>query len=202
VKRSLCGLILCCVTALSPLEAENVSTSDKVPAAVEAAKLAAKHSWHSRLDKLVGKAPKPLVSIYNAHTREFVAIDAKRPQELTQSKVDAFFRCHFTNQPTGMDKKLFPVLVAAASHFEVDRINIISGYRSPKYNLILIKKGREVARRSQHVLGRAIDFRLPGVPTQRLQQWVKGQGLGGVGYYPRSRFVHMDTWRVRYWTAN
>jgi uncharacterized protein YcbK (DUF882 family) len=79
---------------------------------------------------------------------------------------------------------------------------VVSGFRAPKYNLLLRKKGHEVARESQHPLGHAVDFRLPGLSTRHLLQFVRGLHLGGVGYYPRSAFVHADVGPVRYWRGH
>lgn len=78
--------------------------------------------------------------------------------------------------------------------------HVISGYRSPDTNEMLRKTGGGgVARRSLHMEGRAIDVRLPGVPTARLREAAVALGAGGVGYYPDSDFVHLDTGRVRSW---
>ena len=115
------------------------------------------------------------------------------------AQVDRFLRCHFTNQQTTMRRELITTLRDAARHFSARRIDIISGYRSPKYNLMLRKKGREVANDSQHSHGKAVDFRLANVPTRKLLEWVKTLRLGGVGYYPHSGFVHADVGPVRYW---
>lgn len=77
---------------------------------------------------------------------------------------------------------------------------ILSGYRSPKTNAMLRRVSGGVARNSMHLTGQAIDFRLDGVNTRRLNETAKGLEAGGVGYYPRSNFVHVDTGRVRHWS--
>jgi uncharacterized protein YcbK (DUF882 family) len=78
---------------------------------------------------------------------------------------------------------------------------VVSAYRSPKTNEML--RGRSaatgVAKKSQHLLGKAIDLRLEGVPTAVLRDAALQLGRGGVGYYEASDFVHMDTGRVRRW---
>ena len=76
---------------------------------------------------------------------------------------------------------------------------MISGYRSDKLNEHLRKKGRHVASQSQHVLGRAVDFRLVGVETAALQRFVRASHVGGIGYYPQSGFVHVDAGPRRQW---
>ena len=110
-----------------------------------------------------------------------------------------FLRDYTTNQVTQMDARLIGVLERVALRFSPGRIEVVSGYRSPKYNLMLRKKGREVARSSQHSEGNAVDFRIRGVPTRRLLNFVKSLRVGGVGYYPHSEFVHSDTGRIRFW---
>lgn len=167
--------------------------------------------WQRALDRRMGKPATPVINIYNTWTHETMVVDAPAPVkprggkaaapplEVPQERLDRFFRCHFTNQPTSMDPRLFAALIAGARHFGSSRIEIVSGYRAPKYNLILRKKGREVARRSQHTFGHALDFRLAGVGVKRLHAWATGLRLGGVGLYPHSGFIHMDTGRVRYW---
>ncbi len=176
---------------------------------------AVKARWQRQLDRRIGKPPAAIINIYNTWTHETMVLDAQPPPaarsqrapraataalpEVPQPLLDRFFRCHFTNEPTSMDRRLFAALVAAARHFGAPRIEIISGFRSPKYNLILRKKGREVSRRSQHTVGHAIDFRLPGVGVKRLHEWAKSLRLGGVGYYPKSGFIHIDTGRIRQW---
>lgn len=155
--------------------------------------------WQAHLDQRIGKQPAPVVNIFNTWTHELLPVE--RAEQVDAAQRNRFFRCHFTNQPTSMDARLFAALVAAARHFGAERIDIVSGYRAPKYNLMLRKKGREVARKSQHTLGSAIDFRLPGVPVRRLHAWVRRLSLGGVGFYPSSGFIHMDTGPVRYWSG-
>lgn len=76
---------------------------------------------------------------------------------------------------------------------------VISAYRSPETNDMLRSRSNGVARKSQHVLGKAIDVRLRGVDTAELRDIAIMLGLGGVGYYGRSDFIHLDTGRVRRW---
>lgn len=159
-------------------------------------------AWQRALDKRIGKKAKKVINIFNTWTHEFVVVDFKsKDDHYKYNTVCDFLRCHFTDEPTGMDKRLFKVLVDAANHFGAQRIDIVSGFRAPKYNLMLRKKGRGVARRSQHPLGNAVDFRIRGVSTSRLKSWAQGLRIGGVGYYPSSGFVHVDTGRVRSWTG-
>ena len=84
--------------------------------------------------------------------------------------------------------------VGSAGSFE-----IISAYRSPATNEMLRKRGGGVAQKSQHLKGKAIDVRLTDVATADLRQASLDLARGGVGYYPKSDFVHLDTGRVRWW---
>jgi uncharacterized protein YcbK (DUF882 family) len=112
---------------------------------------------------------------------------------------DEFFRCWFTNEHGDVPDELVAVVLAAAEHFEVREIQVISGFRHPKYNLLLRKKGRQVGRDSKHTRATAIDFLLPGVRTRALYRYLLANHDGGVGYYPRSEFVHIDTGPKRTW---
>jgi uncharacterized protein YcbK (DUF882 family) len=150
-----------------------------------------------------GKAPPAVVSIFNTWTHEWLVIarDARAPLP-PSTQVDRFLRCHFTNQSTSMRGELIETLRDAARHFSARRIDIISGYRSPKYNLMLRKKGHEVARDSQHTQGHAVDFRIPGVDVRALEAWALGRKAGGVGLYLESKFIHVDTGPVRRWDGS
>ena len=76
---------------------------------------------------------------------------------------------------------------------------VISAYRSPQTNEMLRSRSSGVAKKSQHLIGRAIDVRLNGLDLEMLRDTARSLKLGGVGYYPGSDFVHVDTGRVRYW---
>lgn len=146
-----------------------------------------------------GETLEPVTTLYNIWTHEALPI---LPGEPVKDRFHEFLRDHFTNQPTHMDPKLVDVLTSVANKFSAKRIEIVSGYRSPKYNLMLRKKGHAVARHSQHMEGNAVDFRVRGVPTKTVLHYVKSLRVGGVGYYPHSQFVHSDTGRIRYWTGS
>jgi|GEM_PF-1217725 len=206
------GLLLALVTSTASVAsaAPWLAKKDRYLAAKRAARdtdaaaaARSKQRWEAELRKRIGKKPRPLINIYNGHTEEIIPVVAtpRAPITVPQSLIDRFLRCHFTNEPTHMDHKTFATMVKAARHFHSGRVIVISGFRSKKYNLSLIKKGHQVSRKSQHVKGKAIDFTLPGVSVRRLRQWCVHQGIGGVGVYPHSGFVHIDTGRVRYWSG-
>ena len=146
-----------------------------------------------------GMRVEPLTTLYNLHTREALPLVPGLPLE---TPFHRFLRDHYTNQATTMDVRLIDVLRRAAARFGAERIEVVSGYRSPKYNLSLRKKGREVARSSQHCEGRAVDFRIRGVDTRTLLKFVRSLRRGGVGYYPHSQFVHCDTGPIRFWKGS
>lgn len=79
-------------------------------------------------------------------------------------------------------------------------IHVISGYRSPTTNWMLCERSRGVARNSYHMQAMALDVRVPGGRAWNLCQAARSLGAGGVGYYPRSNFVHIDSGPVRYWS--
>ena len=178
-----------------------VSSAPASAAASAAERLAARARFDHALDQRIGQAPAAVVNIYNTWTHEYLVVNAGKDAEPPpEALVDHFLRCHFTNHETHMDPQLIGVLMAAATHFRVNRVNIVSGFRAPKYNLLLRKKGHWVARNSQHTHGHAVNFRLPGVPTLALRNWARRLRLGGVGYYPDDGFVHVNTAGIRTWT--
>lgn len=153
------------------------------------------------LTKQIGQPPAPILNVKNGWTDETLVLDATAGATVPADTFNSFLRCHHTNQHAQMDTRLIAVLVDAAVHFKATRIEIISGFRAPKYNLMLRKKGHEVARESQHPKGTAVDFRIPGVTTNELHSFVKSLKLGGVGIYPESEFVHADTGPIRFWAG-
>jgi len=147
-----------------------------------------------------GAKPDKLINLYNEHTKEWLAVDPAAPPD--EATIDLFLRDHFTNKQTKMDARLIKIVIDAAANFHSDLVSVVSGFRHPKYNLILRKKGHQVARDSQHTHGNAVDFAIPHVTTQALHSWAKAQKIGGVGIYLESGFVHMDTGKIRFWSGD
>jgi hypothetical protein len=154
----------------------------------------------SPLPSRVGAKPAPIINLFHRWTEEYLPVAATGPLP-PPALQDRLLRDHYTNQSTKMAARLIPSVIAAARKFGVARIEIVSGYRHPKYNLILRKKGHQVARDSEHSHGSAVDFRLPGVTTEKLAQWAHALRLGGVGTYLASQFVHIDVGPVRRWSG-
>lgn len=160
---------------------------------------AGKSRDHAAVLAAGARAP-ALVNLYNSWTDEWLAVDPRaRPDAAT---LDRFLRDHYTGRVHHpMEPRLLGFLLAAAAHFHSDTVTIVSGFRHPKYNLILRKKGHQVARDSEHTHGNAVDFAVPRVATRTLQRWALDQHAGGVGLYLDSGFVHMDTGPVRTWSG-
>lgn len=136
---------------------------------------------------------------FNLYTHEITTLTG--PGRLPDTGLDAFFQCWFTLEHTDIPEALIERVIATARRFGRREVRIISSYRHPKYNLSLVKKGREVARNSQHTRGNAIDFYLPGVDVTELYRYLLEIHEGGVGYYPVSAFVHVDLGRKRTWNG-
>jgi uncharacterized protein YcbK (DUF882 family) len=150
------------------------------------------------LAKLVEQPTPPIVNLHNIWTGETLVVPVDKAV-VDQDTLNRFLRDHFTNLQTTIDPRLVGVLTGAAAKFKTIRIDIVSGFRSAKFNLMLRKHMHEVARDSQHSHGHAVDFRIPGVTTEDLLHYVRALRLGGAGYYPESEFVHADTGPIRTW---
>jgi uncharacterized protein YcbK (DUF882 family) len=143
--------------------------------------------------------------LYHTHTHETARITFKRngvydKQGLEQ--LDWFLRDWRNNQPTTMAPQLFDLIWEVYQKVGASQpINVVSSYRSPKTNALLRARSSGVASNSQHMLGHAMDFFIPGVPLTRLRQVAMQQQVGGVGFYPHSGspFVHLDVGTVRAW---
>jgi uncharacterized protein YcbK (DUF882 family) len=115
--------------------------------------------------------------------------------------LNRFLRDHYSGEIGRIDPQLFDLLYRTRQELGTDQpFQVISGYRCETTNARLRNtRGGGVARQSLHMLGKAIDVRIPGVPLADLRDAALTQQGGGVGFYPRDRFVHLDTGRVRNW---
>ncbi len=143
--------------------------------------------------------------LYNLHTHERAVIVYKRNGVYDANGLNAlnqFLRDWRRDRVIKMDPHLFDLLWQvynqSGSH---DYIQVVCGYRSPATNGMLRRRSHGVAKYSQHMLGKAMDFYIPDVPLPKLRAIGLRMQLGGVGFYPTSGspFVHMDTGRVRHW---
>lgn len=115
-------------------------------------------------------------------------------------EINQFLRDHRTGDVHKVDPALLDQLAAVQRlSGRREAFEVISGYRSPATNEMLRQRTNGVARRSLHMQGRAIDVRLRGLSTEELRRAALSLGAGGVGYYPESAFVHLDTGPARAW---
>ncbi len=148
-------------------------------------------------------APAHRLRFLNLHTGERAAGDYRiggRPQGEMLASFDRVLRDHRTDEICEIDRTLFNVLHRLAGLLETDApFHVISGYRSPRTNVMLATRSGGVARNSFHQWGMAIDIRVPGRSLDAVYRAARSLQAGGVGKYRRSNFVHVDTGRVRYW---
>lgn len=137
------------------------------------------------------------VTFWNMHTRQLLPVATDGPP--TPAALSHFLRCRVTGAETAMSPVPFAIATALARREGRPRVHVVSGYRSPKFNAQLRKKGREVAESSYHMHGNALDFRIPGVPTRQLTTHLEETHEGGVGRYTESNFVHVDDGPRRRW---
>ena len=143
--------------------------------------------------------------MYHLHTHESLDVTYRVGDRYVPSALamlNHFLRDHRTGDNASYDPHEFDLLhaIMAKLHRPNGVIDIICGYRTPWSNEYLREHGGGVAEHSQHILSKAIDIRVPGVSTRKLDRTALSLGDGGVGYYPRSRFVHVDVGPVRKWT--
>ena len=143
------------------------------------------------------------LKFYNLHTGEKLTATYWSNGEYILdelSNINRLLRDHRSGEITSMDNALLDLLYYL--QLKVDKTSayhVISGYRSPKTNAQLRYKSKGVAKRSLHMQGKAIDVRLPGVELKQLRKAALDLRLGGVGFYPKSDFIHIDTGRPRFW---
>ena len=145
--------------------------------------------------------------LHHLHTGEDIDIiyrvgDTYVPDAL--SRLNYFLRDHRTNDASRYDPREFDLLhdLLARLHRPNATIDIVCGYRTPQSNSYLrnLAPVTGVAEHSQHMLAKAIDIRIPGVRTATLRNAALSLQEGGVGYYPRSQFVHVDVGPLRQWS--
>ncbi|MDP1935889.1 MAG: DUF882 domain-containing protein [Hylemonella sp.] len=162
----------------------------------------------ARASSLAAAPAERALALQHLHTRERIAVVYAEADTYVPPALEAlnrFLRDHYTGDVGVMDPQLFDLLHrvrAALGGRQVGLLpfEVISGYRCPATNQHLKQtRGGGVAQRSLHMDGRAIDVRLPGVPLAELRDAARSLKAGGVGYYPRDQFVHLDTGRTRHW---
>lgn len=150
-----------------------------------------------------GATPVKELAFYNLHTEEKLRLafcEHGRYIPAALDEINYFLRDYRTGDIQKMDPALFDQLHALQQKVETPgAFHVISGYRSPKTNQALADHSDGVAKHSLHMEGRAIDIRLPGKDLSLLHKAALDMGAGGVGYYPQSDFIHLDTGRARFW---
>ncbi len=119
-------------------------------------------------------------------------------------KIDHLLRDHRTNEVHKIDRNLLDYAYKVAQkinpqHPEDVRLEIVSGFRSCATNEMLRSRCTKVSKNSNHMLGKALDFFVKGVPIKKLGQMAKSLNLGGTGIYVGAGFIHIDTGKVRCW---
>jgi uncharacterized protein YcbK (DUF882 family) len=152
-------------------------------------------------------APRPMprraLSFAHLHTGETLDLiywADGRYQPGALRRIDWLLRDFRTDEVHPIDPRLLDVLAALRQRLRMRApFQVISAYRSPATNAMLASMSETVATNSLHMEGRAIDIRLPGRPLWAVRQAALALRAGGVGYYPRSQFVHLDVGGVRRW---
>jgi len=151
-----------------------------------------------------GQLPEGQLTFLNVRTDERLTVtyrnEAGEYDLEALDDVNHIFRCHETGEVSVIDVRVLEHVNLVQKRLGGDReIHIISGYRSPEYNAKLVRTGRRAARNSLHMQGQAVDLRIPGIHPKVIRQAALELGFGGVGYYPRSKFVHLDSGPFRHW---
>lgn len=145
------------------------------------------------------------LSFYNLHTDEKLRVTYWKDggyDKPALAKIHHILRDFRTGDVYPISANLIDLMFDLQGQLKTDAtIEIISGYRSPKTNAMLSKKSGGVAKRSYHTRGLATDLRMPGTSLRKIKTTALFMKRGGVGYYPKSNFVHVDVGPVRRWGA-
>jgi uncharacterized protein YcbK (DUF882 family) len=143
--------------------------------------------------------------IYNLHTKEYLDIVYWKnggyiPDALRE--INYIFRDHYNGSVKSIETDLLDLLYSIQQKLQCKQpFHLISGYRSPKTNAKLRRLNKRVAMNSLHIHGKAVDIRLPGHKLKILRRAAYELKGGGVGYYQRANFVHLDVGKVRFWRS-
>lgn len=145
------------------------------------------------------------ISIKNAHTGEvFKGVYRVGGYYVPRAfrQINHIMRDHYNGDLHPIDPRLVDMLAKLQKRCAcAEPLTILSGYRSPQTNAMLRAVSRNVAQNSFHMKGQAADIRVPGSSVTEVRQVAMNMAAGGVGFYPRREFVHVDTGDVRHWTA-
>lgn len=150
------------------------------------------------------KPPEGRLSLHNLQNNERLTVTYRNELGVYDSEalkaLNWALRCHKTNETTQMDVRVIEYLHRLDQALGGgNEIQIISGYRSPTYNRELRSVSKGVAKHSLHMKGKAIDLAMAGIRLETVRRTALGLAAGGVGYYPRGGFVHIDSGSHRSW---
>lgn len=147
--------------------------------------------------------PEKVICLHNVYTKETLeSVYWKDGEYLPEalSDINHIFRDIRTGKERTISKRLINLIHDLQQEVKADgHFHIISGYRTPRSNALLSRRTKGVAKNSLHIYGRAVDIRLPDYNLRTLRRKAMNLRGGGVGYYPRSNFIHVDVGAVRYW---
>lgn len=147
--------------------------------------------------------PERQLRLANVHTGEILDVvywaDGKYINDHV-GQLNYFMRDHHAREAARMDRRLYDSLYRLQRNIGTDsRIHVLSAFRTSATNEALRKRLKDVAKNSYHMKGRAVDLYIPGVDAKIIQNEARQLGMGGVGYYTKRHFVHLDTGRPRFW---
>ena len=153
---------------------------------------------------LARELPEGRLSLFNVWTDERLDVtyrnEAGEYDLVALDEVNHILRCHYTGEVGAIDVRVLEHVNLVQQKLGENReIHIISGFRSPEYNAILVRTRRRAAKNSLHIQGQAIDLQIPGIHPKVVRDAALALEFGGVGYYPRSKFVHLDSGPFRHW---
>jgi len=163
--------------------------------------------WFSAAPEVAAGGETRTLSLYHIHTGESLTVTYKVDGRYIPSaleRINRLMRDWRRDEVITIDPKTIDLMWELHADLGSTRpIHIICGYRSPKTNAFLKRIGRNVARKSQHMLGKAIDLYFPDVPTEKIRNSALVRQIGGVGYYRTAGgptgFIHIDSGHVRHW---
>mgnify|MGYP001813563901 FL=1 len=143
--------------------------------------------------------------LYNPHTKDsFSGVYWRNGKYVTDAlkSINHIMRDFRTDDIKQIDTHLLDLIYGISVKLKSEKpFYVISGYRSPETNAKLCKRGKGAVKNSYHIQGKAVDIRLPGYKTSALRRTACKLKGGGVGYYPRQKFVHIDVGPIRYWNG-
>jgi uncharacterized protein YcbK (DUF882 family) len=156
------------------------------------------------LAAVAAREPVYELRLYHTHTNERLDIVYRRGDQYDPEalrRLELFLRDHRTGQVHPYDPRVFDLLHDLTVSLDQPdaEIDVVCGYRTPWSNNFLRRRSSAVAKHSLHMQAKAIDIRIPGVSTSQLRDAALSLHHGGVGYYRRDQFVHVDVGRLRRW---